>query len=54
MVEYNPTEFSRIRLQYTFDRSRSDNMSNPADRVAIHEVSLQVNHAIGVHGAHSF
>jgi hypothetical protein len=54
MMEYNPTEFSRIRLQYTFDRSRSNNVKNPADRVAIHEVNLQVNLAIGAHGAHSF
>ncbi|MEX1276692.1 MAG: hypothetical protein WEB62_05020 [Bacteroidota bacterium] len=52
MVEYNPTEFSRIRLQYTCDRSKSDNVNG--SRPTIHELNLQVNLAIGAHGAHSF
>ena len=50
MLEFSPTEFSRFRLQYAFDRSRYfDNV-----RRDVHEVLLQVNIAVGPHGAHSF
>jgi hypothetical protein len=50
MIEFSPTEFSRFRLQYTYDRSRYlDGVQKP-----IHEVLLQVNIAVGPHGAHSF
>jgi DNA-binding protein H-NS len=46
-LEFNPTEFSRIRLQYNYDRSeRNDNLNN--------EILLQIILAIGAHGAHPF
>jgi hypothetical protein len=50
MLEYNPTEFSRIRLQYNYDRSRYP-AGEPAE---IHEVFFQINLSIGAHGAHPF
>jgi hypothetical protein len=50
MLECSPTEFSRFRLQYAFDRSRT---LNGAQR-DVHEVLLQMNIAVGPHGAHSF
>jgi hypothetical protein len=50
MLDYSPTEFSRFRLQYAYDRSRFlDGVQKP-----IHEVLLQMNIAVGPHGAHSF
>jgi hypothetical protein len=50
MLEFSPTEFSRFRLQYAYDRSRFlDGVQKP-----IHEVLLQMNIAVGPHGAHSF
>ena len=46
-LEFNPTEFSRIRLQYNYDRSeRNDKLNN--------EILLQIILAIGAHGAHPF
>jgi hypothetical protein len=50
MLEFNPTEFSRFRLQYVFDRSRY----LEGEQKSIHEVLLQMNIAVGPHGAHSF
>jgi hypothetical protein len=50
MLEFSPTEFSRFRLQYAYDRSRSlDGVQKD-----VHEVLLQMNIAVGPHGAHSF
>jgi uncharacterized coiled-coil protein SlyX len=47
MVEYNPTEFSRIRFQYNYDRSnRSQKINN--------EFILQLIFGIGAHSAHAF
>jgi len=54
MLEFNPTEFSRIRLQYNYDLSRYTESNRRLDRITVHELSLQVNLAIGAHGAHSF
>jgi hypothetical protein len=54
MVEYNPTEFSRIRLQYNYDRSRYSLEQYVYAPETVHELSLQVNLAIGAHGAHAF
>ena len=54
MVEFNPTEFSRIRLQYDYDRSKYRMENHVESRTNLHELSLQVNLAIGAHGAHSF
>lgn len=50
MLEYNPTEFTRFRLQYNLDHSRLLGESHPL----LHEVFLQFNLAMGAHGAHEF
>ena len=50
MLEYNPTEFSRIRCQYNYDKTGYLDEKNKH----IHEVILQFNMTIGAHGAHSF
>lgn len=46
-MEYNPTEFSRIRAQFTHDRSDRNGLVN-------NEVILQFTFSIGAHGAHTF
>ena len=46
-LEFNPTEFSRIRLQYNYDQSAMNDKVN-------NEILLQVILAIGAHGAHPF
>lgn len=46
-IEFNPSEFSRIRLQYNHDRSARDEQSND-------EVILQFLFSIGAHAAHTF
>jgi hypothetical protein len=50
MLEYSPTEFSRFRLQYAHDRSRFLD----GERKNVHEVLLEMNIAVGPHGAHAF
>jgi hypothetical protein len=47
MAEYNPTEFSRIRLQYNHDRSDSAGRTN-------REFVLQFIFGIGAHDAHAY
>ncbi|MGC2062282.1 MAG: hypothetical protein WA610_04840 [Thermodesulfovibrionales bacterium] len=47
MLEFNPTEFSRLRLQYNHDKSARDGRAN-------NEVILQLVFGIGAHGAHPF
>lgn len=47
MLEFNPTEFSRLRLQYNHDMSGRDGRAND-------EMILQLLFAIGAHGAHPF
>jgi hypothetical protein len=47
-LEYNPSEFSRIRLQYNYDRS--DRSLAEANQ----EIFLQLILAVGAHGAHPF
>ncbi len=54
MVEYNPTEFSRLRLQLNHDRSKYIHTSGGLMYKPYTEVILQLNIAIGAHGAHSF
>lgn len=49
MIEYDLTEFSRIRLQYNYDRSKHSD-----DIQSVNEIFLQLNMAIGSHGAHAF
>ena len=51
MIEYNPTEFSRLRLQFNHDLSSSIPVLTPEP---YSEVILQFNVAIGAHGAHPF
>ena len=47
MLEFNPTEFARIRLQYNHDKSARDETVN-------NEMLLQLIFGIGAHGAHPF
>ncbi|HIE65539.1 MAG: zinc-regulated TonB-dependent outer membrane receptor [Nitrospira sp.] len=46
-LTFYPSEFSKIRLQYNFDRS--DDRADP-----IHAVFVQYEFLIGAHGAHAF
>ncbi len=46
-LEFNPTEFSRIRLQYNYDKSDPSGKENQ-------EILLQLLLAIGAHGAHAY
>lgn len=46
-IEFSPTEFSRIRVQYNYDRSGRDGRTN-------NEVFLQFIMGIGAHAAHPF
>ena len=46
MVDWSPSEFSRIRLQYARDYSRMDQPDN--------QVFLQYIVSLGAHGAHTF
>jgi hypothetical protein len=46
MVDWSPSEFSRVRLQFASDKSRSDVTDN--------QVFLQYVVSLGAHGAHKF
>lgn len=46
MVDYNPSEFSRFRVQFARDKSRRDAPDN--------QLMLQYIVSLGAHGAHSF
>ncbi|MGA8752738.1 hypothetical protein [Candidatus Deferrimicrobium sp.] len=46
-LEFNPSEFTRVRLQYTRDESSRDGKAN-------NEMYLQMLLGIGAHAAHSF
>lgn len=46
MLDYNPSEFSRIRLQLAQDRSRENQVDN--------QVFLQYQMSLGAHGAHGY
>lgn len=46
MLDYSPTEFSRVRLQFAADKSRFD--------VTDRQLVLQYIHSLGAHGAHRF
>ncbi len=54
MVEYSPTEFSRLRLQFDRDLSRYGDASKGRSRQPFTQVVLQANLTIGAHGAHAF
>jgi hypothetical protein len=46
MVDWSPSEFSRLRAQYAWDDAR--------DAVTDEQFFLQYIHALGAHGAHKF
>jgi hypothetical protein len=46
MVDYSPSEFSRLRLQYAKDRSMENQDEN--------QWIVQYIHSLGPHGAHRF
>jgi hypothetical protein len=46
MVDWSPTEFSRLRLQYAMDKSRAGVTDN--------QLLLQYIMSLGAHGAHRF
>lgn len=46
MLDYSPSEFSRLRLQYSKDRSMQDLSEN--------QWFVQYLHSLGAHGAHKF
>lgn len=50
MLDFNPTEFSRIRLQYNMNRYAF----YEGERKNYNELVLQFNLSIGAHGAHTF
>jgi hypothetical protein len=50
MVEFNPTEFSRIRLFYQLNRHQLWQM----ERFSAHQIGLSLNVAVGAHGATRF
>ena len=54
MIEYNPTEFSRFRLQIDRDESRYVQISGELSRQPYTQIILQANLTIGAHGAHAF
>jgi len=54
MIEYSPTEFSRLRLQIDRDESRSAQTSGGWSQQPYTQVLLQANFTIGAHGAHAF
>jgi hypothetical protein len=45
-VTFSPTEFSRLRLQYNYDKVRTND--------PVHAMFLQMQFNIGPHGAHPF
>ena len=56
MAEYNPSEFSRIRLQYNVNRAlfEHDDATDSYIQKDLKSVIVQFNYAIGAHGAHAF
>lgn len=46
MVDYNPSEFSRLRLQLARDKGEQG--------LTDHQITLQYIHSLGPHGAHKF
>ncbi|HON77515.1 MAG TPA: hypothetical protein PK544_03415 [Spirochaetota bacterium] len=54
MIDYNPTEFSRFRIQYNHDRSHYYKENNEYVNKPNNEIIVQCNLSIGAHGAHSF
>ena len=46
MLDFNASEFSRVRLQFAQDRSRLGSTDN--------QLFLQYQMSLGAHGAHSY
>jgi hypothetical protein len=46
MLDYNPSEFSRVRLQFSQDRARENKPDN--------QLFLQYQMSLGAHGAHGY
>ncbi len=51
MVEYLPSEFTRLRLQYNLDATGFDHMAQAAP---VHGLFFNLNVVMGAHGAHEF
>jgi hypothetical protein len=47
-VTFNPSEFSRLRVQYNHARVPGD------ARTPVHQVYVQFQMSLGVHGQHTF
>jgi hypothetical protein len=54
MLEYNPTEFSRLRLEYIYDRSKYLEIEEGYSQKTSSTILFELNLVIGAHGAHSF
>ena len=52
MVDWNPSEFSRIRLQYSRDLTRQDIATG--ETISDNQLFLQYIFSLGAHGAHRF
>jgi hypothetical protein len=50
MVEYKPSEFSRLRLEYSVDKSKYFD----GEQKDVQQLMLEFNVAIGSHGAHNY
>ena len=50
LLEYYPSEFSRLRLQYNLDATGFDLQS----QAPVQELFLNLNLVMGAHGAHVF
>ena len=53
VLEYKPFEFTKFRLQYTYDRSKAFGSEND-QRKNISEILLEFTVEAGAHGAHAF
>jgi hypothetical protein len=51
MLEYNPSEFSRLRLQYNHNSALYDDEGEKNNK---NEIILEFTYAIGAHAAHAF
>ena len=50
MFEYKPFEFSRLRLEYSYDKSKYYG----GKQKDVQQLMLELNIAVGAHGAHSY
>jgi len=54
MIDFLPSEFSYIRLQYNIDRSLFKELNSGIQREKVNEFMIQFNFSIGAHGTHAF